>query len=391
VSSVAHQQSTSSERAPQQDLRGTAAADAAALLAAEIERCRTAARKTLASLKETIATLERSSDEAIGNNQASQAAVTAFAEKVAAAANAASNAAAERARSEVRAQLEKVQASLDAVRSDLEKTREQLQASTANLQAEQKSRQQAESDLKRERESLKAMGDKLQAEQAARTQADAALKDAEKARQEAEKKRQEAEKSRQDVVASHDAEIKALRAELEAQQSEVARVRQQLEAEKAERARLVSAIRGVVDPGESAAAAPQPKPAKPKEAAPAAPAATSKPAAERKSESPQGKTAGEPAAEPELVAYVQHLFNTLEAMYSADVSAGRKSDDLLNRLTQNLRSARNVFRNHIGAPEGADLTLFDHQLSELLGNPEESAFARHLGIAAYECSKAERT
>ena len=78
-------------------------------------------------------------------------------------------------------------------------------------------------------------------------------------------------------------------------------------------------------------------------------------------------------------------------MYAADVSAGRKSDDLVSRLTQNLRSARNVFRNHIGAAENDELAIFDQQLSKLLETPEETAFTRHLGIAAYECLKPERT
>jgi hypothetical protein len=373
VSSVAHQQSTSSERAPE-DLRGTTVHDAAALLAAEIERCRAVARKTLASLKETITTLERSTDEAIGNSQSSQAGVTALADKLAAAANAASNAAAQRARTEARVELEKVQATLTAVKTDLEKTREQLQTANTNLQAEQKARGEAESALKQERESLKAAGDKLLAEQRARAQADAALKEAEKAKQE--------------LTSTHEAQLKTLRTQVEGHHAEVAQLQQQIDAEKGERMRLVNAIRGVVDPGEHAPPAPPLKfVPKSKEPAPATPAASSKPATERKAESAPAKTANQPEPEPELVAYVQHLFNTLEAMYSADVSAGRKSDDLLNRLTQNLRSARNVFRNHIGASEAADLTLFDQQLAELLGNPEESAFARHLGIAAYECSK----
>ena len=380
MSSLAQQKPSPPERAPN-DVRGTAAADAAALLAAEVERCRVAARKTLASLKDTVAALERSCDEAIGGGQAAaQAGVTAFADKLAAAAAAAANTAAERARAEVRSELEKVQASLTAAKAELEKAREQLQAAGAKVEKEQSARAQAEAELKREREALKTTGEKLQAEQTARAHAERALKDAEKARQE--------------LAGTHESQLKALRAELEGHQAQLARAQQQIDAEKAERSRLVNAIRGVVDPGESAAAAADLKPtSKPKEPARTPAAAASAPAPERKPQTESKTDAAdkpaEPEGEPELVAYVQHLFNTLESMYTADVSAGRKSDDLLNRLTQNLRSARNVFRNHIGADEG-DLKLFDQQLAALLGNPEETAFARHLGIAAYECSKAER-
>lgn len=350
------------------DLGAAAAAGVAEILAVEVNRCRDAVAKAL--------------EQAIGGSTAAtQPGITGLVDKLMAAAAAASNAADQRARAEIHVEVERVQSALAQTRSELEKTRQQVETTIARIQTEQAARTQAETELKKERESLKAVRNDLQAEQAARAKADAAVKDAEQARRK--------------MMSAHETETQALRGEVEKHKAEAAGLHKQIDAEKAERARLVNAIQQVVNPGEIAAPAPAPQPsagANGKESAAAASTRSSSVTVSERKVEPAAKPAApavtEPEPDPQLLAYVQHLFTTLEAMYSADVSKGRKSDDLVNSLTQYLRSARTVFQNHVGAPENGELTFFDRHLSEMLD--AETPFARHLGIAAYECSKTEQ-
>ena len=368
----------SAERALQ-DLREAAATDVAALLNAESERCRDTARQTLGSLKHALADLEQSCDEAIaGNRGETRDSIAGFVERLMAAAGEASEAAAQRADMDAQAEIEQVQAALREMRAELAKEREQLQALNASFEMERSRRVQAEIALNGARESLLSLTDKLQLAETASAQAEAALKDAEHARQE--------------LMLTHESQLEALRAEAARHRAEVSRLQQHIDAEKAERARLVAAIQRAVDPGEPPPPVPHAKAHSSPGASPSGAVATSMPAPTQGSveAAAQPESATAESEHPELVAYIEHLLTTLDAMYAADVSARKTSADLVNRLTQNLRSARTVYRNYVGASEGTELTLFDRQLTRVLANPDDTSFARHLGIAAYECQKAER-
>ena len=93
------------------------------------------------------------------------------------------------------------------------------------------------------------------------------------------------------------------------------------------------------------------------------------------------------AAPPELVEYVQGLFEQIHAMYLVDVQAHAMAD-VLDRLCVNLRSARNAFvqRASVEGVIGAD--LFDQTLSVKLDEFGATSLGRHLSIAAYELTAA---
>ena len=62
---------------------------------------------------------------------------------------------------------------------------------------------------------------------------------------------------------------------------------------------------------------------------------------------------------------------------------------MADRLTANLRHARSISSIRWGGDGFDALALFDYQVSLLLDRHAGSAFARHLGIAAYTLRTAE--
>lgn len=314
-----------------QSLRSVAVAEMSALFALELDRYRDAWRTTFESVKGTLAELERACDAAMGRNPVeATAALSSLIERLVVAATAAADAAAQRARAETRAELAQVQATL------------------ADAQAE----------LQKERDQLKALAERFEKEQSARSRAEAALTEAEKTRQ------------------------------------EVSRLQQQLETEKSERTRLIAAIHQIVGGAAqvpippAAAPAPAVEPQKPK----------AEPKVEKRTDPIVVSSSVAPAAqhasavdsdidsEPELVTYVQHLLDTAEELYRADVAARCNPNELLERLTERLRSARQLFLQRVGLPpDSKNPTLFDQQVSQRLSTTENDGFGRHLGIAAYDC------
>jgi hypothetical protein len=372
----------STERAIE-DIRAGATSDTTALLKAEIERCRGTVRQAFDGMKDALAGFERTCDQALGAGSAeASAALAGVVERMVAAATAASVAAAHRARAEARVEVDELQAVVAKLHETQELDREQLKSLTDEFEQVSQKLAAATGDLASVTARLETASSDLAAERSGRAETEAALKDAEG-------RLHKADEERRGLTAAHDTRVRALQSELESLRGELARLQKQAEAERAERARLVAAIQQVVAPGEIAAAITTP-PAPPPPAAPPAPAVASAPPAPSPSAAPQ-EMPPPPTSDPELVIYVEHLLKTVEAMYAEDVAARRKPDDILNRLTDNLRSARNVFRNHVGASDPEELTLFDYQLTTILNTTEDTAFGRHLGIAAYECQKARRS
>jgi hypothetical protein len=100
-------------------------------------------------------------------------------------------------------------------------------------------------------------------------------------------------------------------------------------------------------------------------------------------------------AEPEaidrrLVEYAAHLFEHIGVIYKADVDAMSDLSLIVERLAANLRHARAAFGRRLESCGGGDAGVFDTQLALLLDAESQTAFGRHLAIAAYSGSPRAR-
>src|SRR5262249_14306601 len=173
------------------------------------------------------------------------------------------------------------------------------------------------------------------------------------------------------------AEIGQLKQTIENERAEIAQLKQTIENEKAQRVRLLEALqtvqRAVSMDGPAPASAPAPA------------------AAEAKSDAPAKGlkliTSNKPPLseiDRELVEYVQQLFEQLQSMHAADLKSVGDSSAVVDRLTANLRHAQSVFQRRMQSAGAGDSKLFEEQLAALLDAQSDTAFGRHLAIAAYD-------
>ena len=179
---------------------------------------------------------------------------------------------------------------------------------------------------------------------------------------------------------------------------EVSGLKRQVEAERAERARLIDALRAVqraaalTDPRPEADPTPVPQ----KEAeAEQAPADTGNVAdalsVNRLLKLVTNTRAADAESHPELLEYVKQLLAEMETIYWADLRSEANAADVVDRLTANLRYARDVFTRRLATYDGGEPALFEQQIAILLDSKPETSFARHLAIAAYEYSLSQST
>ena len=338
-----------------QELRGVAVSEMSALFGLELDRYRDAWRNTFDSVKGTLAELERACDAAVGKNPVqATAALSSIIERLVAAATTATEAAAQRARAESRAEVANVEHTLSQVEAELKRSRDELES---------------------QRDELRAVVDSLAKEQTANARAEAAL--------------QEAHNLQRQTVVSYEGQLQSLRTEL-------AGIQQQIEGERAARTKLVNAIRQVVDvdlsglSGVKASVSLEQPEFKPEASKPESLSSSKPTQPAQVDDSVEGDPSKAPP-DPALVTYVQHLLDTAEGMYNADAASRRSTADLLDRLTDHLRSARVLFLQRTGiTSDRREPTLFDQLLTHRLNTSADTAFGRHLGIAAHACLS-ERT
>jgi hypothetical protein len=195
-----------------------------------------------------------------------------------------------------------------------------------------------------------------------------------------------------------EAAILALQQELEGLRATTVRLRQQVEAEAAERTRLVATIRSV----QEAFASIEPVGASAVTAGGAAEAISGTSAGDgnesdrtRRDELSSAWTSPDrmltlvasapaPITAPQpLLDYLDQLFGQLSTMYDEDQDA-RPLTEVVDRLTANLRCARDLFLKRAGAEGVSGAALFDQKLSEQLNGSSDTPLARHLAIAAHE-------
>ena len=334
---------------PRNDLTSRAVMEISSVLTAELGRCRDEWRRTVDA---TLLALQRSCDTAItgcdpagANEGPPMSAVTRAVERLAVAAAADAEAAAERARREDNIRITQAQAALA----------------------------ERESELQTERAQRQMLSEKWESELAACARA------------------------AEQMVLSCQSQLQELRSELETARAELALARQQLEASHAERSRLNAALETVRDAlsfAESDGLASGPTGDRPSPSNP--PPATSSGGATRISDAMAVEAidaslelvsdARPPVAEPvpELVEYARSLLDRAVAAYWSDLESARSGVETVDRLTANLRTARDLFARRSETEGSADSPVFKRELIALLGTKSETAFGRHLAISAYD-------
>jgi chromosome segregation ATPase len=244
--------------------------------------------------------------------------------------------------------------------------------------------------LKRECEHTKAARDAFEEERSVRARTEAA--------------NDEARTVREQIVSAYESRLQAVHAELDAARAEFIGVKQQLEVEGAEQKRLIAALRTVRE----ACAFAEPKADTPVGRVPItlegrAPenevtteppvqmpdhetlASTTAPADRRLKLVASGAVASVPVP-PHFLEYFKELFEQIDAMYQVDRRA-HASVDVVERLSANLRYARDVFVQRASSEGLMGATLFEQELSKKLDEVGATSLGRHLAIAAYELTQ----
>jgi len=316
-----------------EDVRDLAHTATSAVVTDEVRRSHSEWCRTLEAVKDTLANLQRTCESAI---EVHEAGVEALIETLVGAADAEAVAAAQQTRAQAEIEIVDLQEALDRQRVDLQVERDMVKDANEQLDEERAARGRAESE------------------------------------------RDEAQRVNQQIVSATESQTQALRAERDAQKTELALIRQQLETERAERSRLTATFQSVqralssAQSGESALdlVAPVPAPSQPRPA--------------DLEPSPADEVQA-PAVEPhpEAVEHIQRLLEEAEAMYWTDINSGRAPSEVVDRLTGILRYARDLVVGRWGSADCDAAAVFEQQIAVLLDSKAETSFGRHLSISAF--------
>ncbi|MBA2306192.1 MAG: hypothetical protein H0W08_26685 [Acidobacteria bacterium] len=345
-----------------QDLHNLAQTAASAVINDEVYRSHGQWRVTLDAVKATLAGLERTCESAI---EAQEAGVTGLIDTLVASATAEADAAAQQSRAqaliemaELQAEIADLQTGVDGLKVDLQVERDRLQGINKQLDIELGARGRAESE------------------------------------------RDEARRECQQVVLAAASQAEGLRAECQAQKTELSLARQQLDAVRAERAKLMATFQSVqraLSLGQSGDMFLQTEDTGADLVRPAE-SYLEDVRAENKPDTALGLAglSSSPVddalvalieAHPEAVADVKQVLEQVEAMYCADLNAGRSPMQVVDSLTGSLRYARDVIVARSGLDECEAKMLFEQQIAVLLDLRAGTSFGRHLSISAYTSRK----
>ena len=334
-----------------EDVRDLAHTATSAVVTDEVRRSHGEWCRTLDAVKETLANLERTCESAIEMHEAG---VEGLIETLVGTADAEAAAAAQQTRAQAEIEIAELQEVLD--------------------------RQQV--DLQVERDMAKSANEQLEMEHAARARA--------------ESERDEAQRVKQQIESATESRIQALRAESDAQKTDLALVRQQLETERAERSRLTATFQSVqraLSSAQSGDMAFEP-------VTPANSRSQDRPADLRPDAAPARadlqSTPAEAQAQvvephPEAVEHIKRLLEEAEAMYWTDLNSGRAPSEVVDRLTGILRYARDLVVGRWGSGACDAAAVFEQQIAGLLDSKAETSFGRHLSISAFASRNSEST
>ena len=340
-----------SAHSKENDLRQLVHTELTALLTGETTRRDDQWLRTLDSFKTTLVELEHTCEAAssrLSDQPLPAAAVSDLVERCVAAAAAERDAAVQRTRIKAEAEIRRLQDLVD-----------RSQDLVGRLEVESQS----------ERDKLRAALEAIDKEHTARTHAEAAL--------------QEAQATSKQVAASLNAQLHAVRVELDAERTQSVQLKRQVEAVTSERMKLVDAlqtVRRAVTFEETSQLTSGPDAAgRGANQTPAVPTPATR--APKAAEAPLPEEA---QAQSPLVAYIDKLLGDIEAIYWRDLGSHQNPADVVARLTANLRYALAAVVQHGGSSTTGASALFERQLMTLMDAKAETSFARHLGISAYE-------
>jgi len=331
-----------------EDVRDLAHTATSAVVNDEIRRSHGEWCRTLDAVKETLATLERTCESAI---EAQEAGVADLIETLVGSATIEAVAAAQQTRAQAEIEIVELQAVLDRQQDDLQVERDMVKSAYEQLDMERGARAQAESE------------------------------------------RDEAQRVSQEILSTTESKAQAIRAECDAQKAELSLVRQQLEAERAERSKLMAtfqAVQHALSFGQSGDVAFEP-------VTPVETRRQEKPA-DLQSDAARTDLQSSPVADeqipvvepyPEAVEHVKRLLEEAEAMYWTDLNSGRPPVEVVDRLTGILRYARDLVVGRWGSDECDAAGLFEQQVTVLLDSKAETSFGRHLSISAFASRSSE--
>jgi hypothetical protein len=378
------------------DVRELAMKEMSALFTDELARRDTEWSHTVESFKEALAALERTcgaaADRLAEPEAPPDAAVSRIADKLAAAAAAEAESAAQRTHAEAQVEIARLHGLVDRAQGELTAEHDALKAARVEITRLTDLADRTQGELTAERDTLKTAREELQQEQTARKNAEAG--------------QEKAQAIHHLVVSDLASQLQAAQSELKAARAEVTGLKHQLEAEQAERTKLVAALQTVqravafadsIQPATTAHAAPieigEAGGARTGEVGAAGAelaslAAATQAAVEEPDASHLRLVTNPPRADtgshPELLDYVTQLLAEMEAIYWADLRSEGNAADVVDRLAANLRYARDMFARRRAAYDVGDATLFEEQIAMLMDRKPETSFARHLAIAAYE-------
>ena len=286
------------------------------------------------------------------------------------------------------------QVALEAALAALEEQTRRNDAVTESLLQSEIQVEELRVKLRVECEHTTAAREAHETEQSARARAEAAY--------------DEAQTVREQIVSAYESRLHAAHAELVAIQAEFAGLKEQLEAETAERARLVAAFRtvqqacAVAEPKADTHVARvqrEPSATTPGECTPEhdvtetiqtdddGTRAPTTSAGDRRLKLVAASQVASVVAPPHLLEYFKELFEQIDEMYRVDQRA-HSSVDVVDRLSANLRYARDVFVQRASSEGLIGATLFEQELSAKLDEVSATSLGRHLAVAAYELTHA---
>jgi hypothetical protein len=84
----------------------------------------------------------------------------------------------------------------------------------------------------------------------------------------------------------------------------------------------------------------------------------------------------------ELRAYAQMLLDEVEYMFNADMAASATASERRERLTENLRCARQIFAQRVTVEGPAAASVLDEVLSQMLDKTGDTQFGREFADVA---------
>ena len=345
------------------------------MVSTELNRCDHEWHAAVASVKDTVAVLERACDAFLNKTHVTPSgAVAQLVDRIVVTASDEAERAAEHVRSELGLQLAGARALADRLEGELNAARGELVTTQERFDAEHVGRTRAEAE------------------------------------------RQDAQTRCEQMAVERESELQRHRTDLETRRRELESISQQLESARAERDALTGVIQTIqrniqqaiataAAPADSAPAqrptsggqanvAPPPHPAgaaPERTLATAVPLATP-PATPKDATAPQIQSrASEPVSDSDatLAPYVEELLKTAERKHNEDLESGLLPFEAADRLTSNLRDARSQVMQKMGAVYTEAASVFEAQLMRLIDMHGATTFGRHLGIAAYELDLAK--